>query len=96
MEQIKLRELYEKVYRRRNFSVTVGKKEYTTHVINVTFKYAIKEFNRIRSNIYVKNGRRFEDVVDKLNDSVYIENGDLVAIAVNKSVENPVSEELLK
>lgn len=95
MEQIKLRELYEKVYRRRNFSVTVGKKEYTTHVINVTFKYAIKEFNRIRSNIYVKNGRRFEDVVDKLNDSVYVENGDLVAIAVNKSVENPVSEELL-
>lgn len=75
LEQIKLRELYEKVYRRRNFSATIGKKEYITHVINVTFKYAVKEFNRIRSNTYVRNGWHFDDVAEKIHDSVYIADG---------------------
>lgn len=90
-----MRELYEKVYRRRNFSTTIGKKEYITHVINVTFKYAVKEYNRIRSNTYVKNGWRFDDVVEKIHDSVYIVDGELIAIVVNKAVNQPVPDELL-
>lgn len=46
LDQIKLREVYEKVYRRTNFSFYGRKKEYTSRVINVTFKYSVAEFNK--------------------------------------------------
>lgn len=48
LDLIKLRDVYERVYRRRNFSFKIGDKEYTQRVINVTAHYAVKEYNRIR------------------------------------------------
>ena len=56
LDLIKLREIYEKVYRRINFGWNVGDKEYTQYVINVTFKYSVKAYNRIRKGLYIKNG----------------------------------------
>ena len=45
LDLIKLRDVYWKVYRNQRFSFENRKKEYSTEVINVTFKYSIKEFN---------------------------------------------------
>ena len=45
LDLIKLREVYWKVYRNQRFSFENGKKEYSTRVMNVTFKYSVKEFN---------------------------------------------------
>lgn len=54
LDQIKLREVYEKVYRRTNFSFYGRKKEYTSRVINVTFKYSVAEFNKASRNRYIR------------------------------------------
>lgn len=93
LDLIKLREVYEKVYRRRDFSFWNGKKEYTNRVINVTFKYSNKEFNKLRTNVYVKFGSAVED--SDFNDCVCIRDGELIGIKTNDPVVSPISNELL-
>ena len=93
LELNKLREVYEKVYRNRRFTTWVKQKEYTTFVVSVTFKYAVKTYNRLRNNIYVKLGTELEDV--SLRDNVYIKDGELLAVQVDNPVQNPVSSEVL-
>ena len=95
LELIKLREIYEKVYRRMNFSFYVGDKEYTQRVINVTFKYSVKEYNRVRNNIYVKNGTNYKDIADKIKDCSYCQDGELIAIVVDTPVKSPLVQDLL-
>lgn len=95
MDQIKLRDLYYKVYRRSDFTRWHGGKEYTARVINVTFKYAVCEWNRCwrGAEVYV----RF-DVYDReleLEDGVYVKNGKLAAIALNTPVECPLPDYML-
>ena len=63
---IKLRDVYERVYHRRNFSFKVGADEFTQRVINVTANYAVKAFNRIRNGLYIKNGWRYDEVAGRL------------------------------
>ena len=86
LEQLKLREVYEKVYRRINFSVNIDGFDYTQHVINVTFKYANREFNRFYGNLYVKQGYLPEDV--EINDCVCIRDGELLAVLTGEDVVN--------
>ena len=93
LDSIKLREVYEKVYRRRDFSFFTGNKEYTTRIINVTFKYSVKEYNEVRKNIYVKNGYRFDEI--NLIDNVDVRDGELIAICCESAVEVPVSDSIL-
>lgn len=59
LDLIKLREVYEKVYRNRRFSWSEGIHEYTQQVINVTFEYSVQEWNRARRGVYVKFGYDF-------------------------------------
>lgn len=66
LDLIKLRDVYERVYRRRNFSFKVGADEFTQRVINVTANYAVKAFNRIRNGLYIKNGWRYDEVAGRL------------------------------
>ena len=93
LDLIKLREIYERVYRRRDFSFIENKKEYTSRVINVTFKYSNKAFNKLHTNIYVKFGHMVSDA--DFYDCVCIRNGELVGIEVGKLVSNPVSNDML-
>lgn len=92
LDQIKLRELYPKVYRRHDFTRWHGGKEYTARVINVTFKYAVCEWNRCwrGAEVYVRY-----DVYDRgfeLTDGVFIRDGRLAAIAINTPVECPLPD----
>ena len=93
LDLIKLKEIYYKTYRNKRFSFTVGKHQYSTQVINVTFKYSNKEYNCIRKNIYVKFGYNAKDII--LTDGVCIKDGVLVAIQTDVPIKNPVSAELL-
>ena len=93
LERIKLAEVYEKVYRKTNFSFTQNKKEYTKYVINVTFKYSLKEYNRFYGDIYVKYGYSPNEV--NLVDNVDVRDGELVAVRVDHAVENPVGQDVL-
>ena len=80
LDLIKLRDVYERVYRRRNFSFKIGDKEYTRFVINVTTHYSVKEFNRLRNNVYVKNGWRYDEVAPLLQDGIAVVAGEMVAV----------------
>ena len=84
LEQIKLREVYEKVYRRINFSTNIDGFDYTQHVINVTFKYANREFNRFYGTLYVRQGYHPEDI--ELDDCVCERDGILLAVKTGEAV----------
>lgn len=86
LDLIKLREVYKKVYRRSDFSVKTKNKEYTNRVVNVTFNYSIKEYNKYGKNLYVKIGHNPNEI--KLKDSVCIKDKELIAIEVGKYVKN--------
>ena len=93
LDQIKLREVCEKVYRRTNFSFYGRKKEYTSRVINVTFNYSVAEFNMAGKNRYIRFG--FKDTDLSFDDCVAIKDGELVGIILDNLVECPVSDEVL-
>lgn len=83
----KMREMYEKAYRRINFTFTDGRHEYTQHLINVTFKYSVKEFNKINRNCYVKLGYRYDP--DNFKDCLWIENDELLGVICGQPIESP-------
>lgn len=88
LDLIKLREVYEKVYRRMDFTFSKHGKEYCRRVINVTFKYSVKEYNRFFDKTYIKFGYLPSDV--ELVDNICVKNGELIAIRVDDPVENPL------
>lgn len=89
----KLRETYEKVVRRSDFTFSQGRNEYSKHVINVTFKYNNKEFNQIFPDIFVKFGYKYEELT--FEDCIAIVDRELVGIQTNKLVDIPVQADLL-
>ena len=93
LDLIKMQEVYESVYRRRDFSFNKNGKDYTQRVINVTFKYNNKAFNRIRNGIFVKFGYSYEDLSFK--DCIAMQDGILVGIEVDRPVGNPVTSDIL-
>lgn len=94
LDLIKLREVYDKVYRRQDFGFYVGRDEYTYRVINVTFKYSVKDYNLLGKNIYIKNGYSFNDL--EFKDCVCVKDGQLIAIKVNEPVANPISDNIIQ
>ena len=93
LDLIKLREVYEKVYRRMDFTFSKHGKEYCRRVINVTFKYSVKEYNRFFDKTYIKFGYLPDDVT--LTDNVCMKDGELIAIRVDEPVDNPLSASAL-
>lgn len=93
LEQIKLRKVYEKVYRNQAFSFTYNKKHYTQYVINVTFKYSIKEFNIFRNRFYVRYPYDLDQI--EFDDGVCIINDELVGIDIQADIHSSISEEML-
>lgn len=62
LDLIELREVANHVYGNKDsLSFIVKGKEYSSKVINVTFKYAVKEFNKTAKNTYVRNGYNLRD-----------------------------------
>lgn len=93
LELIKLREVYEKKYRNRKFSFESNGHDYCYRIINVTYKYSLKLFNKVKKNLYVKIGTNPNDII--LNDCIYMKNNEVLAIEIEKDVGNPINEESL-
>ena len=53
LDLIQLKDIYERVYRKHDFSIKIENKDYSNRVINVTFKYSIKQFNRLSSKMWL-------------------------------------------
>ena len=93
LDAIKLEEIYYKTYRNRNFSLKNKKKQYSQSIINVTFNYAYKEFNKAGKNAYVRAGYSFANC--EMVDGVCVKDGKLIAIQTNIEINNPLPEEIL-
>lgn len=93
LDTMKLEEAYEKETRRKNFGFTVKRKKYTLNVINVTFNYSYKEFNKVGKNTFVRAGYAFSDLV--LEDGVCVRDGKLLAIQTNIDINNPAPADIL-
>lgn len=95
LELCKLKEIYQKVYGENKFSWKKGDKKYSKHVINVTFKYSVKEFNRIWDNTFVRFGYP-ESVASLFSDCIVLNSeGELIAIKIGEKVESPVGPGIL-
>ncbi len=99
LDLIELRNVSKKRYGRQDsFSFTSGGKEYSSKIINVTFKYAVKEFNQVAKNTYVRTGYHLADyslidgyATDQNEDGVTL----LVALKVNEPCHTPIADALL-
>lgn len=80
----------ERVYREND---SKGK-EYSCQVINVTFKYSNKEFNRIRDCYYIRFGYHIDNL--KFEDCIARYNGNIVGVKTGEYVLNPVDEKELE
>lgn len=88
LDQIKLKEIYDKVYRRNNFAIRVNRKNYCTSVVSVTFKYSTGEWNSTFNDIYVKAGYSVRE--EDLNDCCAFDGDNLVAVKVGCDVKSPI------
>lgn len=88
LDNIKLREIYEKVTRRKDFSFKHNDKNYTRNVITVNFDYSYKDFNQAYGGLYVKQGYDHRNL--NLIDGLSIQNDELIAIQCNEVIHSPI------
>ncbi|HIQ79944.1 MAG TPA: hypothetical protein IAD32_01505 [Candidatus Scatavimonas merdigallinarum] len=93
LDLLQLRFVYKTVYRNNRFSFWENKKEFSPCLINVSFRYAVKAYNRTAANIYLKYGHALS--MEKIEDCVHIENGTLIAVMVDTPVKKPVDSHIL-
>lgn len=93
LELIQLRKVYEDIYGEDAFSFRIGEFDYTRHVCSVTFKFAVKEFNRLSSDTYIRHDADITKA--EFKDCIWVDNGRLSGVQVGHKVESPVDPELL-
>ena len=94
LELLKLSEIYGKVFRRKDFLFCQEGKSYTRHVINMTFSYSVKTFNRQPDGTYVRFPENSPSL-EALEDQALLRDGSLMAIRTEKPVSHPLPQELL-
>ena len=78
LDLIKLREVAERTIGKKQFSFYHDGKEFSKAVINVTFKYSVKQWNNVYSSIWVKKGH---DVRNRsFVDGVVVDDDEIIAI----------------
>lgn len=99
LDLIELREVAKRIYKSKDSLSFISKgKEYSSKIINVTFKYAVKDFNKVAKNTYVKNGYDLRDYsLEKGYATDFDENGFkiLVALKVDEPFYNSMDTTLL-
>lgn len=93
LDSEKLREVAKKIYGKKNtLSFKHNGKEYSDKVINVTFKYSSKDFNKVKKNTYVMDGY----LLDELNfsDNIAIVSDMIVGVIVSTSTTEKTQYEL--
>ena len=89
LDLIELQNIYYKKYRRNDFMFKIKKHMYTINVINLTFKYSVKEWNQMNKNTFVKFGYDYRDLT--FNDCIALNNkGEVVGIQIKNKIINPI------
>lgn len=93
LDSEKLREVAKEIYGKKNtLSFKHNGKEYSDKVINVTFKYSSKDFNKVKKNTYVMDGY----LLDELNfsDNIAIVSDMIVGVIVSTPTTKKTQYEL--
>ena len=91
LEFIKLKDVYYKAYRKNSLCFSVNGKNYTNHLINITFKFNYKLYNLYRKNLYIHHNYSYNP--SDLVDNIYIKDGIIMAIRIDNYVnENHICE----
>lgn len=91
LDMIELLDIYYKKYRNKRFTFKIKKHNYSVQVINITFKYSVKEWNQMNKNTFVKFGYNYNNLV--FHDSIARnEQGEVVGVQINDKVENFVTD----
>lgn len=97
LDLIKIQEVFAQVCPSETFSFYANKKDYTYRVINVTFKYSNKQFNKVQKGdktFYILYKYTYEDLV--FHDCVAFADGELAGVEVNAPVKNAIPESVYK
>ena len=91
LDFIELSRIYYRKFRRKDFSFQIDKHSYSAHVINLTFKYSVKEWNQVNRNTYIKLGQdyinlTFEDCIARDSD------GEIAGIRLGETVLSPAGD----
>lgn len=79
LDSEQIRKVAKKRYsKKERFSFFHNGKEYSDKIINVTFKYNSKDFNKIRENTYIMDGYSLDEL--DFTDNIAIEAGIIVGI----------------
>lgn len=88
LDLIELLDIYYRKYRKNDFAFKVKKHRYTTNVINLTFKYSVKEWNQVNKNTFVKFGQDYRSL--EFNDCIARnKDNEIVGIQTDTEVESP-------
>lgn len=88
LDSEKIREIVNQVYDKKEvFSFWNNGKEYSDKIINVTFKYSSKLFNKVKKNTFVKDGYLLDELT--FRDNIATDNGKIVGIITS----TPTKEE---
>lgn len=94
LDLLELRRVAFKKYSKRNPLSFIEKgKEYSKKVINVTFKYAVKEFNKVAKDTYIRNGYRLSDL-DLTTGYALDDNRNLIGIKINQNFKVGIDEDV--
>ncbi len=96
LDLIKLKEIFDDVCPDDVFSYFENRKEYTYQIINVTFNYSAKLFNRnIRGDdiYYIKFGYSIDDL--NFDDCIALKDNELVGIQIQHHVNIPITDQLV-
>lgn len=85
LDLVELLDIYYKKYRRQDFYFKIKKHSYSVNVINMTFKYSVKEWNQMNKNTFVKFGYDYRSLV--FEDCVAKNaNGKIVGIKIGEKI----------
>lgn len=94
LDLIELRKIYRRVYGKNDFSFRHLSHDYTPHVINLTFKYNVKTFNKAKHDTYVKIGYDIRDLT--FNNCVARNDaGEIVGVTVDYKLNEEGLDEIL-
>lgn len=93
LDSEKLREIAKEIYGKKNtFSFKHNGKEYSDKVINVTFKYSSKDFNKVKKNTYVMDGYLLDEL--KFSDNIAVDSDIIVGVIVSTPTTEKTQHEL--
>ena len=90
LDLIEIREVYFKKFRKHDFQFRVKRHDYSANIINVTFKYSVKEWNQMNKNTFVKFGYDYRELV--FDDGIAKnQDGEIVGIKINEKIDIPLA-----